>query len=517
MQADAATPESSLATWRMEIASESELDEVAMQIAALVKAGDLVTLTGDLGAGKTALARALIRRLCEDPALEAPSPTFTLMQLYDGKNFPIVHADLYRVQSPDELGELGWDEAAEGALVLVEWADRMGDSIAGDRLDVALELDPRRGDAWRQITLTGYGEFAERVDRARALSHLLNASGWANAERTFMLGDASVRAYERLRKPNGERAILMISPPRPDGPPVRFGKPYSAIARLAENIEPFLAMAEALASKGVSAPRILAHDTDAGLAIIEDLGTQGVLGGDGLPDADRYREATTILAFLHATDTPRTIPSVDGRTYSIPPYDLDALLIEVDLLVDWYAPHFCGVKLSSAAKAIFQSLWRSTLEDIANARSTWVLRDYHSPNLIWLPLRQGLARVGVIDFQDCVLGHPAYDVASLLQDARVDVSDELELRLLSHYAMTRSKADPEFAMPDFAAAYAIMGAQRATKILGIFTRLDRRDGKPAYLAHMPRVERYLRKNLEHPALAAIKGWYKTHLPRLIAD
>jgi aminoglycoside/choline kinase family phosphotransferase len=145
------------------------------------------------------------------------------------------------------------------------------------------------------------------------------------------------------------------------------------------------------------------------------------------------------------------------------------------------------------------------------------LRDYHSPNLIWLPEREGLARVGVIDFQDCVLGHPAYDVASLLQDARVSVSDELELRLLSHYAVTRSKADADFVMSDFAAAYAILGAQRATKILGIFTRLDRRDGKPAYLAHMPRVERYLIKNLEHPALAAIKGWYKTHLPRLIAE
>jgi aminoglycoside/choline kinase family phosphotransferase len=116
-----------------------------------------------------------------------------------------------------------------------------------------------------------------------------------------------------------------------------------------------------------------------------------------------------------------------------------------------------------------------------------------------------------------VLGHPAYDVASLLQDARVTVSDELELRLLSHYAMTRSKADPDFVMSDFAAAYAVFGAQRATKVLGIFTRLDRRDGKPAYLAHIPRVERYLVKNLEHPALAAIKGWYKTHLPRLIAE
>lgn len=515
MSAETSSPTTPTATWRLDVEDETELGALAVEIAGLVRAGDLVTLSGDLGAGKTALARALIRRLCEDPALEAPSPTFTLMQIYDGARFPIVHADLYRVQSPDELAELGWEDASSGALALVEWADRMGDSIAANRLDVALKIDARRGETYREATLTGHGDFADRLERARALAQLLHSAGWSEAERTFMLGDASVRAYERLRKPNGERAILMISPPRPDGPPVRFGKPYSAIARLAETIEPFIAMAEALAAKGVSAPKILAQDVKAGLAIIEDLGSEGVVD-DGAPIPERYREATTILAFLHATDTPRTIPGVHGKTYSIPPYDLDALLIEVELLTEWYAPHICGAKLSSAAKAIFLSLWRSTLSDIAAARSAWVLRDYHSPNLIWLPQRQGLARVGVIDFQDCALGHPAYDVASLLQDARVTVPDDLELRLLSHYAAMRSKSDPDFVMADFAAAYAILGAQRATKVLGIFTRLDRRDGKPGYLAHIPRIERYLSKNLEHPELAAVKGWYKTHLPRLVA-
>ena len=115
------------------------------------------------------------------------------------------------------------------------------------------------------------------------------------------------------------------------------------------------------------------------------------------------------------------------------------------------------------------------------------------------------------------MGHPAYDVASLLQDARVTVADDLELRLLSHYAKARRAADPTFDMASFATAYAILGAQRATKILGIFTRLDKRDGKPAYLAHMPRVQGYLAKSLAHPALAELKGWYKTNTPRLVAD
>lgn len=512
MPVDAKPP----AVWRLDIENEEGAQALASLLATMLGAGDLVTLTGDLGAGKTTLARALIRRLCNDPQMETPSPTFTLMQVYDGERFPIVHADLYRVQSPDELAELGWDEAAEGALVLVEWADRMGDALAPDRLDIALAIDATRGETFRAATLTGYGAFAERLDRAQAIAELLDRAGWSGAAREYMLGDASVRAYERLRKPSDETAILMISPPRPDGPPVRGGRPYSAIARLAENIEPFIAMAEAIAERGLSAPRIYACDVAAGLAVIEDLGAEPIVA-DGAPIPDRYREATSVLAYLHSTSTPPVTPGPSGSPYAIPPYDLDALLIEAELLVDWYAPHICGARLSSAAKAIFQSLWRSTLAEIADARDTWVLRDYHSPNLIWLPERKGIARVGVIDFQDCVMGHPAYDVASLLQDARVTVPDDLELRLLGHYALARTKMDPAFSMADFAAAYAILGAQRATKVLGIFTRLDRRDGKPAYLAHIPRVERYLTRNLEHPALAVVKGWYKTHLPRLVAN
>jgi hypothetical protein len=142
------------------------------------------------------------------------------------------------------------------------------------------------------------------------------------------------------------------------------------------------------------------------------------------------------------------------------------------------------------------------------------LRDYHSPNLLWLPAREGLARVGLLDFQDAVLGPPAYDVASLLQDARVDVSADLELRLLGHYAKARKAADPDFDVGAFAGSYAIMGAQRATKVLGIFARLDKRDRKPQYLRHVPRVEAYLTRNLRHPALASLKVWYDAHLPRL---
>ncbi|HEY8579830.1 MAG TPA: tRNA (adenosine(37)-N6)-threonylcarbamoyltransferase complex ATPase subunit type 1 TsaE, partial [Beijerinckiaceae bacterium] len=408
--------ETSTRLWRLELADEAATRALAQDVAELVRAGDLVTLSGDLGAGKTTFARALIRLLCNDETLEAPSPTFTLMQVYDGEKFPVVHADLYRVRSPDELTELGWEEAAEGALLLVEWADRIGPLLPTDRLDIEFAVDPARSDQFRVATLTGYGSFAERLARRRGLADLLRESGWDEAERIFMLGDASVRAYERLRKADGSKAVLMISPPRPDGPPVRYGKPYSAIARLAENIEPFLAVDAALRGKGLSAPEIYAADADAGLAILEDLGSEGVVDDDG-PIVERYADAAWVLAFLHASDTPPRLPLAGRGIYVVPPYDLDALLIEAELFVEWYAPHMAGVRLSSGSKAIFLSLWRTALGDIAACRDAWVLRDYHSPNLIWLPERRGLARVGIIDFQDCVMGHPAYDVVSLLQDA----------------------------------------------------------------------------------------------------
>lgn len=498
--------------WAFELHDESATRELARRLASLLGSNDLVTLTGDLGSGKTAFARALIRILCKDDALDVPSPTFTLMQVYDNGPFPIVHADLYRLSGPGELVELGWDEAGEGALVLVEWAERAGDQLPADRLDIEFRLDAQKSPQWRSAILTGYGAMAPRLARARAINQLLQKAGWDRANRQFMMGDASARAYERLTNPDGAPAILMISPPRPDGPPVRGGKPYSAIAKLAENITPFVALADGLRALNLSAPRILAADLATGLAILEDFGHASVIDANG-PIAERYLESIGVLAHMHGATLPTRLPVPDAEPYDIPVFDLDAMLIEVELLCEWYAPHVRAV-LSSSAQAVFSSLWRETLQEIVHGPQTWVLRDYHSPNLMWLPQRSGLARVGLLDFQDCVQGSPAYDVASLAQDARVNVTPELELKLLGHYAMLRKAQDPAFDMAAFARAYAIMGAQRATKVLGIFARLNKRDGKPQYLAHMPRVRAYLLRDLAHPALGKLKTWYENHLPAL---
>ncbi|HTV32985.1 MAG TPA: tRNA (adenosine(37)-N6)-threonylcarbamoyltransferase complex ATPase subunit type 1 TsaE [Methylocella sp.] len=501
--------------WHRDLFDEEALGSLAGEVAALVGPGDLITLSGDLGAGKTAFARTLIRSLAGDPALEVPSPAFTLMQLYQGLSFPILHADFYRIGKAEELAELGFEEAADGALVLVEWPQRAEGFLDADRLDIAFALDLAHSPFYRTVTLTGRGRFAKRLSRAKAIDALLDGCGWRDADRIFMQGDASTRSYERLVKQDGESAVLMISPRRPDGPPIRYGKSYSAIARLAEDIKPFIALCEGLRAQGISTPTILAHDLGFGLALLEDLGHEPVVTGEGRIDEERYGVAVEVLAHLHGRSLPDTLPVANEDSYRIPPYDIDALLIEIELLLDWYVPYIACLPLASGTKANFVKLWRDALQPLFAVRPTWTLRDFHSPNLLWLAERKGLARVGVLDFQDCVLGHPAYDVVSLAQDARIDVPSDIELRLLAHYARLRQQQmQADFDIAAFARAYSILGAQRATKILGIFARLDERDEKPQYLVHLPRVEKYLAKNLVHPALVELRQWYEEHLPRI---
>lgn len=503
--------------WILDAPDQSATERIAQTIARLVRPGDLITLGGGLGVGKTTFARELIRTLCGDAELEVPSPTFTLIQTYEAPNHAIVHADLYRVENPGELDSLGWNETAEGAVLVVEWAEHAGAPLAEDRLDIAFSLEHAAPDA-RVITLTGHGAFAARLEMAKAIQLLLRRIGMGDAQREHLQGDASTRAYERLYLPDTDArrsAILMIAPRRPDGPPLRGGRPYSQIAKLAEDVKPFVAIANGLRQRGFSAPEIYGTDLSSGLLVLEDFGAEGVLV-DGAVQEERYGEATAVLAALHALDLPRELPVEGDITHAIPRADLEMMLIEVELMPDWYLPHIGHHALSATGRIAFIDLWSALLQPLLAERGTWVLRDYHSPNLHWLAAREGIHRIGLIDFQDALYGHPAYDVVSLLQDARVDVPDAVEIRLLSHYARLRRQDDPHFDTAAFARAYAILGAQRATKILGIFARLNARDGKPGYLKHMPRIERNIMRCLAHPALADLRDWYKANLPKLFA-
>lgn len=490
--------------------TERAMHRLVVDIAAAIEPGDLLTLSGDLGAGKTTFARALIRHLAGDEQLEVPSPTFTLVQTYDLPRFPIVHGDLYRVTGSSELAELGFDDIADGAVVLLEWPDRAAAFLPTDRIDLTITLAPKLGPEVRNVRITGYGKVAARAERLASVRRFLEQSGYAEAERQRLAGDASIRSYERLTL--GDRqVILMNSPRRADGPPVKGGQSYSAVAHLAEDVKPFVAIANGLRELGFSTPEIYAADLDEGLVILEDLGSHEIVeGSPPIPLDLCYELAVEVLVTLHDFELPDTLPVSSRNEYQIPLYDIGAFLIEAELLIDWYLPYL-GVPLAGAARDAFSALWREALLPVLNEPTTWVLRDFHSPNLLFLPERDHIARLGILDFQDAMLGPAAYDLASLLQDARVDVPERMELELLGRYAQARRSSSRDFNTSGFARIYSTVAAQRASKILGIFARLHRRDHKPQYLRHMPRVWRYLQRSLAHPSLAALSAWYRTHV------
>jgi tRNA threonylcarbamoyl adenosine modification protein YjeE len=484
-----------------------DLEAFAAELAMFARPGMAILLQGDLGAGKSTFARAFIRALADDQNLEVPSPTFNLVLTYDETRVPVAHADLYRIAAAREIEELGLDEYLASRIVLVEWPEKIIGWTLPDRLLITLS----GAGTIREAAITASGAWAQALARNEAIRGFLNGTRWATASRRFLEGDASFRRYETLELP-GERAILMDMPARPDGPPVKDGKPYSAIAHLAEDIRAVIAVNGVLHARGYSAPRVEAYDTVKGLAVIEDLGRHvyGAMMRDGKDMREPMREAVAVLADMAGRNWPDQVP-LDGQSYSIPPYDIDAQLIEADLLPSWFWPHITGGEIPADSRREFEALWRDLLPLTRAEKPVWVLRDYHSPNLLWLPDRQGLKRVGIIDTQDCLMGHPAYDLASMLQDARVDIDFDFADSLYAHYCALRAR-DSSFDAPSFGLAYAILGAQRATKILGIFARLSKRDGKHGYLRHIPRVSRYLERNLSHPRLGALKHWFDRHLP-----
>ncbi len=496
-------------TFSLTLADETATAHLMADLALLISPGDVITLSGDLGAGKTAAARAMIRYLASDDTLEVPSPTFTLAQAYDLPPFPLVHADLYRIGDPSELEEIGLSPLPEATVVLIEWPERAPEALPKDRIDIALR--PALVSTARAAEVTGYGKAAAQVARLKTLRQFLNEAGYADATRQRMVGDASTRSYARLVRDDGV-VILMNSPRRADGPPVYEGKSYSAVVHLAEDVKPFVAIAGGLRERGFSTPVIHHTDLDNGFLITEDFGSAGFVEGDpARPIVERYHVAADMLAALHRVALPFILPLAPDLTYAIPTFDTDALLVEAGLMLEWYLPDR-GVEPTNKMRDEFVTIWRDLLSKPAAAARTWVIRDFHSPNLIWLDQRSGIAKVGIIDFQDAVLGPAAYDLVSLAQDARIDVPEQLELALLVRYIKARRAADDTFDPAGFAALYAIMSAQRNTRLLGTFARLNRRDGKPQYLRHQPRLWTYLNRSLAHPLLAPVRAWYSAHVP-----
>lgn len=312
-----------------------------------------------------------------------------------------------------------------------------------------------------------------QAQRQVRIAAFLAAAGLAHAERRMLAGDASFRKYERIHD-GGKTFVLMDSPPDK------------------EPVGPFVAVARELARLGFSAPRILHADEAAGLLLLEDLGDglySRVLARGEAEEQAIYAPAIDVLAALHAAPV----------AVAPPPYDAGAYARELSLFPDWYLDQH---GLSAAARAEYDRLWSGVLAQLDPAAPVLVLRDYHADNLLWLPDRTGTQRVGLLDFQDALLGHRAYDLVSLLEDARRDVAESTRVAMIEAYCEAANVADRGAFLRD----YAILGAQRNLKIIGIFHRLNRRDGKPHYLNLIPRVTAHLRRDLQHPALKPVAAF-----------
>lgn len=481
---------------------EAATTQLGEDLAMAVRPGDVFLLDGDLGAGKSTLARGLIRALAADPAHEVPSPTFTLVQSYDTP-VAVHHFDLYRLSSPEELEELGFDEAVSSGVALVEWAERATDAMPTTSLRIAFQHE---GDG-RRITITGDGPAFDRVARSLAMRDFLVASACSDAHRARFIGDASARSYETVTREGHAPLVLMNSPRLTLGPPVRDGKPYAEIAHTAQTVAAFAAIDRALAAGGVTVPGIVAQDLDQGFVLLEHLGSGAFLDPEGRPVTERYAAAAELLAMIHGKHWDDRLEAAPGIVHQVPPFDRDALMIEVELLVEWYVKAVTGAPASAELCDGYRAAWNAVFDRLADKQYGLVLRDYHSPNIIWRGDRHGHDRLGIVDFQDALIGPVAYDVASLAMDARVTVSPDIERGTVDAYVAARHAAG-SFDEMAFREAYAIMAAQRNSKILGIFVRLDRRDGKPQYLRHLPRIRDYLHRSLSHPSLAELRDFYR---------
>ena len=320
--------------------------------------------------------------------------------------------------------------------------------------------------------------------RSREIDRFLAGAGWRGAEVGPLAADASFRRYLRVRR-GAETAVLM------DAPPDR------------EPVAPYAAIAGHLRGLGFSAPRIAAADGPAGLLLMEDLGddTFTRLLGRGEDEAALYELAVDTLVALHRLAPAAAVPR------GLDPYSDDLLLAEAEYMLDWYLPAI-GATLRRAQRTAYGECWRAAFARARAVPETLVLRDFHVDNLMRLDGRDGIAACGLIDFQDAVAGPVSYDFVSLVEDARRDVPPPLGRRLRDRYCA----AFPGLDAGAFDRSCAILGAQRHCKVIGIFTRLSRRDGKDSYLAHIARVWRLLEKAVAHPALGPIRGWLDETVP-----
>jgi aminoglycoside/choline kinase family phosphotransferase len=320
-------------------------------------------------------------------------------------------------------------------------------------------------------------------ERDRLRADFVRRAGWGDAGERLLAGDASFRKYFRLTRPRASAVVMDAPPPQ-------------------EDVRPFVRIGRHLIELGLSAPAIQAVDEANGFLLLEDLGDDTfarvlAAGGD---EAELYSRATDVLVTLHHAGARALLPGLGA-------YAGEALIDAAILLPEWYLPAATGRPTPDEETEAYRAAWRACLGNLPPMADTLLLRDYHKDNLLWLPARPGVKACGLLDFQDAQQGHPSYDLVSLIEDARRDVAPSVHDACLARYV-----AEAGLDARDFATGFALMAAQRHARIIGLFVRLLKRDGKPEYLPHLPRVWRMFERALHHDALEPLRAWVDRLLP-----
>ena len=348
-------------------------------------------------------------------------------------------------------------------------------------------------------------------EREKARDAFVAEAGWARARFESLVGDASPRRYHRLHLQE-KTAILMDWPPPPLPKTEDARQNYVQKTELATRLSSFIAVGEHLRALHLSAPQIYAADQKQGFLLLEDLGslTYEKISAASSGAEDFYREAIHVLCTIHQARAPRRLTFGRDGAHILPIFDESILLTELQLFPKYF------LHGSETLKQEWTDLWKGILKQMDWGDTALLLRDYHTPNLLWLPERKALQRLGLLDYQDAILGPPHYDLVSLLQDARIDVPPEREEAMLRLYQkeMGIEGKKPRAA---FMRNYALFGAQKALRILGLFVRLKERDQKPHYVQHIPRLVLYLKRNLAHDALLPLRAWLAHHAPQYFSQ
>ena len=469
----------------------SDLEKLAKELTPLLNEGGVMTLNGQIGAGKTALAKLVIHDLTQVPLEDIISPTFNLYHTYNKDNLEITHYDLYRIESEIELLEIDLNEAFTDKICIIEWADRFKDLLPKDRIEVTITCLKNE----RLYKINPLGKFKDVVKNWAKIENFLSDLDINFTELQRLRGDASKRKYYRVK--NLDNTMILMDATQESDMKSKTGP--------TDGINDFIKIQEYLDSIDVRVPKLIARNKHDNIILEEDLGEYSYT--DMLTKenyVELYNPAIKTLIHISNINHPKNI-STNSNPHYLREFDLDTYLNEAEIFIDYYWPFIHGKQCNADKKKEFRDIMVGVYSNLTNDK-TLMLRDFHSPNLLFLENENGYRKCAVIDFQDALFGHPLYDLVSLTNDARITIDEYQEKYLIELYKKDFPFNNFQFDSLSFMQQYHILGVQRSIKILGIFARLAILEANQNYLVHMPRIICYFKRIMQSGSIQALACW-----------